>query len=88
MQFEWDEEKNRSNLKKHGISFQDAVCVFKDPFRKEYYDVDHSINEDRYQVIGMVHKVLFVIYTEREEHLRIISARIATPNERRLYYDR
>ena len=84
-EFEWDEEKERLNLKKHGISFEYAVEVFKDEDRIEIYDSTHSFEEDRYITIGMVDKLLFVVYTERNPKLRIISARIATKRERRLY---
>ena len=88
MLFEWDEEKAAANLIKHGVSFQDAVLVFNDEYYIEYYDKAHSIDEDRYNVIGKVDEVLFVVYTERRNRIRIISARIATPYERGLYYDR
>ncbi len=86
--FEWDEEKNTTNVQKHGIDFNDAILVFNDENYVEFYDAAHSIEEDRYNVIGLVHDVLFVVYTERKETIRIISARIATPSERRLYFDR
>ena len=88
MQFEWDEDKAALNLKKHGISFQDAALVFNDENRIEMYDAAHSVYEDRYNTIGRVDEVLFVVYTERRALTRIISARIATPRERRMYYDR
>ncbi|MBQ6479625.1 MAG: BrnT family toxin [Anaerolineaceae bacterium] len=89
MQFEWDEEKNRINKIKHdGISFEYAVRVFLDEKRIEWYDVNHStLTEDRWNAIGMVHDVLFVVYTERGERTRIISARRATKEEEREYYD-
>ena len=64
-----------------------AIHVFDDENRIEIYDVEHSINEDRYNTIGLVHDLLFVVYTERKDNLRIISARLATMAERRLYYD-
>jgi uncharacterized DUF497 family protein len=54
----------------------------------EWYDFEHSTDEDRYIAIGMVGDVLFVVFTERSERIRIISARLATEAERRLYYDR
>ena len=88
MLFEWDEEKNAANLKKHGIDFDDAILVFNDRYCIEFYDAAHSRDEDRYNVIGMVENVLFVVYTERKQRIRIISARLATPAERRMYYDR
>lgn len=87
IQFEWDEEKNRINKEKHGIDFQTAIHVFDDENRIEIYDVEHSIDEDRYNTIGLVHDMLFVVYTERKDILRMVSARLATQAERRLYYD-
>ena len=87
MEFEWDEEKDAANVRKHGIPFRVARRVFDDPFRKEWYDEAHSLAEDRYNTIGMVYDVLFVVYTERADAIRIISARLATPAERRVYYD-
>ena len=53
----------------------------------EIYDMEHSINEDRYNTIGMVNDILFVVYTERKENIRLISARLATKTERSIYYD-
>ena len=88
MLFEWDEAKAAANLKKHGVDFRDAVRVFNDLDRIEYYDAAHSYEEDRYNTIGMVDDVLYVVYTERKDRTRIISARLATKPERRLYYDR
>ena len=87
MRFQWDENKNLINQKKHGISFQTASRVFEDENRIEIYDDMHSFNEDRYNTIGVVNDVLFVVYTERKDNIRIISARLATREERRLYYD-
>ena len=90
MIFEWDEEKNKTNLQKHGIDFETAAYVFKDDMRLEYYDIAHSILEDRYITIGEIQDVLIVIvvvYTERRDAIRIISARKATKLERREYYD-
>lgn len=84
-QFEWDAEKAKNNLKKHGISFEMATNVFYDESRIEIYDAAHSAEEDRYITIGMVNKVLFVVYTMRRENIRLISARTATARERRLY---
>ena len=87
MLFEWDDEKNRINLRKHGVDFTDAAQVFFDENRIEQPDEFHSDDEDRWQVIGMVEEILFVIYTEREDRTRIISARKANKRERRIYYD-
>lgn len=87
MKFEWDEEKNEYNKKKHSISFELAALVFDDPFYVEMYDFEHSVEEDRYIAIGKVGEVLFVVFTERKERIRLISARVATPLEKELYYD-
>ncbi len=87
MKFEWDDEKNTINKKKHGISFETASKVFADPYYIEVYDSEHSSDEDRYIAIGLVEDVLFVVFTERKESLRLISARLATEKERRFYYD-
>ena len=85
-QVEWDKNKSRNNRAKHGISFESAALVFADDNRIEYYDAVHSLDEERYIVIGLVHKVLFVVFTIRGETYRIISARIATAQERKIYY--
>lgn len=87
MEFEWDEQKEEINIKKHHISFNIAKRVFNDINRIEIYDMQHSIEEDRYNTIGMVEDILFVVYTERKEKIRLISARLATEKERSLYYD-
>jgi len=85
MNFEWDPEKDRINRRIHGISFSTAKFVFNDKERWERYDSAHSKKEDRWQTIGIVDKVLFVVYTEQGEAIRIISARKADENERRVY---
>jgi uncharacterized DUF497 family protein len=85
MNFEWDNEKDKKNRKIHGIAFSTAKFVFNDPERWERYDSSHSKNEDRWQTIGLVNKVLFVVYTEQKESIRIISARMADENEQRVY---
>lgn len=87
MKFEWDEHKNFINKEKHKISFETAAYVFDDPYYIEMYDFEHSVEEDRYIAIGKVGDVLFVVFTERKETIRLISARLATPAERSLYYD-
>ena len=88
MQFEWDEEKAALNLKKHGVRFETAVLVFCDENRIELFDAEHSSEEERYNTIGLVDNILFVVYTERQNRTRIISARIASKKERNIYYDR
>jgi uncharacterized DUF497 family protein len=86
MLFEWDPEKERENVREHGVNFSDASEIFYDYFRKERYDTDSSVEENRWQTMGFYNDVLFVVYTEREDVIRIISARIAEPFERRIYY--
>lgn len=83
---EWDDHKNQLNIQKHGISFETAAMVFADEERIEYYDEIHSLDEDRYIVLGRVHGILFVVYTMRGEAVRLISARMANSTERRIYY--
>lgn len=87
MVFEWDESKNVINKQKHGISFETAAHVFDDPYYVEMYDFVHSTSEERFIAIGKVGNVLFVVFPERSENIRLISARLATESERRLYYD-
>ena len=83
--FEWDTEKERINYNKHKIHFYTATAVFDDDNRLEWYDAAHSETEDRYNTIGMVKDVLFVVYTERREKIRLISARLATAAEKEVY---
>ena len=87
MTFEWDDDKNRKNIQKHGISFSEAIRVFLDEKRIEKYDEKHStIEEERIKVLGLVYKVVVVIYTERHENIRVISARFADKEEIDEYY--
>lgn len=87
MTFEWDTRKNEINKRKHKISFETAIYVFTDPTRIEIYDEIHSFtDEERVTVLGKVHEVLFVVYTMRKENIRIISARLATKEEKEAYY--
>lgn len=83
---EWDDNKAELNWKKHGIHFEDAALIFLDNNLIDDYDEEHSDDEDRIKVIGKVGKILVVIYTERGEKNRLISARHANKNERRKYY--
>lgn len=83
---EWDDNKNQINIRKHGISFGTAALVFADEERIEYYDKLHSLDEDRYIVLGCVQGILYVVYTMRDEAARLISARMATSRERKIYY--
>ena len=82
---EWDENKNRINKVKHGVDFREAAKVFEDTFRLEEIDEAHSDEELRYITIGRVNDVLFVVYTERGDFTRLISARRATKRERVKY---
>ena len=84
---QWDDEKNELNKKKHGFTLEEARFVFADPYRIEWFDEEHSDDEDRYKVLGMINNIVFVVYTERGDAGRLISARYATAKERRAYYD-
>ena len=83
---EWDIRKAQLNVTKHGLSFDTASLVFADEHKVILYDFRHSLKEDRYIVIGLVHKLITVVYTEKHSSYRIISARAATSKERKLYY--
>jgi uncharacterized protein len=86
--FEWDDRKAADNYAKHGIRFEAARDVFKDPFAVEQLDDRENYGEERYTVIGMVEaRLLFVAYTMRGEVIRIISARGAEPHEQRRYHE-
>lgn len=86
-QFEWDSDKASRNLKKHGVSFDEASTVFDDPLFITFLDEEHSIDEERYITLGLseMNRLLLIAHTDREGRLRIISARKATRNERRFY---
>jgi uncharacterized DUF497 family protein len=88
MQFEWDEEKASINLKKHGVSFEEAETVFGNPLARIFEDERHSFEERRDGIVGHSdeNRLLVVSFTEKEnDTIRIISAREATPKERREY---
>ncbi|MEG3900617.1 BrnT family toxin [Microcoleus sp. B4-C5] len=87
MKFEWDENKAAVNLSKHGISFEEARTVFDDPLYVDFYDPDHSDEEDRYIMVGESQQgnLLIVSYTERADFIRLISARKVTRVEREVY---
>ncbi len=88
MDFEWHDEKRERSLEKHGIDFRDAVRVFQDQRRLWGFDEEHSEFEDRWWTIGMTNDtVLLVVWTERDGVIRMISARRATPNEQKAYYE-
>ncbi len=96
MQFEWDFEKEKSNIAKHKLTFSDACHVFADIYQLNLFDEDHSGDEDRWVVIGEVPvmKIIVVIHTIRQtlinedSRVRIISARKATKKEREMYFAR
>lgn len=85
--FEWNEEKAQSNRRKHGISFEEAATVFDDPQCLITDDPAHSINEFRFIVLGysIAQRLLVVAHTDRNQVIRIVSARLATSSERRMY---
>ena len=85
--FEWDEKKADDNLRKHGVTFDEAKTVFNDPFSVTIYDPDHSSDEQRYIDIGLSSKgrLIVVSYMERGEKIRIISGREATKKEQEEY---
>jgi uncharacterized DUF497 family protein len=87
LNFEWDENKGKSNVLKHGVSFEEASTVFADPLSLTIPDPAHSRAEERFIIIGNSHrgKLLIVVHTERGDNIRIISARRATRAERRTY---
>ena len=87
LKFVWDSEKAKINNKKHNVMFSIAAKVFLDDYRIDDYDELHSDFEERRRVIGRVGKVLVVIYTERGDRNRIISARHATKDEEDQYYE-
>lgn len=89
MEFEWDDDKAVGNESKHGVSFPEAQTVFADPLALTGYDPGHSEDEDRYITMGtsIDGRLLIVSHTDRDDRIRIISARQATRKERRDYED-
>ena len=87
LEFEWDAEKARANEQKHGVTFLEASEVFGDEHASSVRDPDHSLTEERYLIFGMSQggRYLVVSYTERVDRIRLISARLMTPRERRAY---
>lgn len=84
LEFEWDEEKAALNLEKHGVSFEEAATVFGDPNAPIFDDQDHSEDEQREIIVGFSEKgrMLVVVFTERRQAVRLVSARRATRWER------
>jgi uncharacterized protein len=87
LKFEWDKQKADRNAIKHGVSFEEAKTVFADSNSVTIADLEHSIDEDRYIDIGISNlgRLLVVVYTERDNYIRIISSRCATNREIRIY---
>lgn len=87
MEFEWDADKAGRNVAKHGVEFAEAGTVFGDPLAVTFHDPDHSDDEDRFVTFGhsSALRLLVVSHTDRGGAIRIISARVATRNERRIY---
>ncbi len=87
MAFDWDKKKAAENFVKHGVSFEEAETVFDDPLYVDFYDPDHSLGEHRFIIMGesAQGRLLMVSYTERGDHIRLISSRELTPAERKKY---
>ena len=89
LKFEWDEKKNKTNIEKHGISFEEAASVFSDDEALIILDEEHSQKEERFMLIGFSYKANLLVvchcYRENETTIRIISARKANANERKEY---
>ncbi len=90
LRFEWDENKARRNIEKHGVSFEEAATVFGDPLSLTIDDPLHSGDEERFVTVGETvnQGILVVVHTERGDSIRIINARKATRNERKTYEER
>jgi uncharacterized DUF497 family protein len=87
MKFEWDPKKATANVKKHGVTFQEAATIFGDPLAITFDDPDHSVSENRYITFGLsLQKRLIVVsHTERGDQTRVINARLMDRKERRIY---
>lgn len=87
MEFEWDPRKAASYRAKHGVSFHEVATVFGDPFALTYYDPDDSVDEDRYLTFGVTTGGAYVVvsHTDREDKVRLISARLMSRRERVRY---
>ena len=90
MYFEWDPAKALRNRRGHRVSFEEAATVFGDPLALTYPDPDHSISEQRFITVGTssANRVLIVAHTDRDENIRIISARKATGREKKHYEEK
>ncbi len=85
--FEWDAEKDELNQEKHGVSFSEAATVFADPLTITIGDPDHSVGEERFITVGLSYRqrLLVVAHRDYEDWIRIITARVATRQERKNY---
>jgi hypothetical protein len=90
MRFEWDADKAAANLAAHKVSFEEAETVFDDPLYVDFFDPDHSEDEQRFLIVGesRQRRLLIVSYTERGEVTRLISARDVTASERKAYEEK
>jgi hypothetical protein len=90
LQFEWDKRKESANVKKHGVSFDEARTCFYDEKAIQFFDPDHSDEEDRFILLGISHKLNTLVvchcFREKEAHVRIISARKADKDEEYYYW--
>lgn len=90
LKFEWDKKKDKANIKKHGISFDDARTAFYDEYAIQFFDPDHSDEEDRFILLGTNHKLKTLIvchcFKQAESLIRIISARKADEDELNAYW--
>ena len=87
MRFEWDPRKAAANLKKHGVTFQEAATVFGDPLAITFQDPDHSEEEERQMTYGLSQQMRLIVvsHTQRKDQMRIISARLMDRKERVIY---
>jgi len=87
MEFEWDPNKADANASKHGVTFYEAATVFGDPLALSFPDTNHSVDEDRFITFGLsrFHQQLVISHTYRAGRVRIISARLMTRHERKIY---
>jgi uncharacterized DUF497 family protein len=87
MKIEWDSKKAKSNLEKHGVSFEEAATALSDPMAATGADPDHSLTEDRYITfcVSEKNRLVVVSHTEKDQTIRIISARKASKGEQKLY---
>ena len=87
MKLEWDPKKARSNLRKHKVSFEEAATALRDPMGATGFDPDHSASEERFVTFGVSERgrLLVVAHTDKDDNIRIISAREASKGERKIY---